>query len=249
MIWSKLFKKKTKLLSEAVDLSSLHTDLHSHLIPGIDDGSKSMEDSITLIRELWDLGYRKLITTPHIMADYYKNTPDIILSGLEDLRAELKKQGIAMEVEAAAEYMLDDGFMTKLEDGNLLTFGNKFILVELPYVEEPPNLGTIFFELQTNGYQVVLAHPERYNYWHQDFSKYQDLFDRNIFLQININSLTGWYSPESKVVVEKLIENGLVSFLGSDLHNQNYLQELKKSRFMPALAEVIGNPKILNSKL
>jgi tyrosine-protein phosphatase YwqE len=249
MIWSKLFKKKTKLLSEAVDLSSLHTDLHSHLIPGIDDGSKSMEDSITLIRELWDLGYRKLITTPHIMADYYKNTPDIILSGLEDLRAELKKQGIAMEVEAAAEYMLDDGFMTKLEDGNLLTFGNKFILVELPYVEEPPNLGTIFFELQTNGYQVVLAHPERYNYWHQDFSKYQDLFDRNIFLQININSLTGWYSPESKAVVEKLIENGLVSFLGSDLHNQNYLQELKKSRFMPALAEVIGNPKILNSKL
>jgi len=249
MIWSKLFKKKTKLLSEAVDLSSLYTDLHSHLIPGIDDGSKSMEDSITLIRELWDLGYRKLITTPHIMADYYKNTPDIILSGLEDLRAELKKQGIAMEVEAAAEYMLDDGFMTKLEEGNLLTFGNKFILVELPYVEEPPNLGTIFFELQTNGYQVVLAHPERYNYWHQDFSKYQDLFDRNIFLQININSLTGWYSPESKAVVEKLIENGLVSFLGSDLHNQNYLQELKKSRFMPALAEVIGNPKILNSKL
>jgi len=249
MIWSKIFKKKTKLLSEAVNLGSLHTDLHSHLIPGIDDGSKTMEDSISLIRELWDLGYRKLITTPHIMADYYKNTPDIILSGLQDLRAELKNQGIAMEVEAAAEYMLDDGFMSKLNEGNLLTFSNKFILVELPYVEEPPNLNAIFFELQTNGYQVVLAHPERYNYWHQDFSKYQDLFDRNIFLQININSLTGWYSPESKSIAEKLIENELVSFLGSDLHNQNYLNELKKSRFAPALAEIIGSSKILNSKL
>jgi len=249
MIWSKLFNKKPKLLDEAINLGKLHTDIHSHLVPGIDDGSKSMEDSITLIRELWDLGYRKLITTPHIMADYYKNTPEIILSGLDDLRAELKKQAIDMELEAAAEYMLDDGFMKKMEAGNLLTFSNKFILVELPYVEEPPNLSTIFFELQTRGYQVVLAHPERYNYWHNDFSKYQELFDRNIFLQININSLTGWYSLESKAIAEQLIEHKLVSFLGSDLHNQNYLQELKKSRFMPALAQIIDSPKILNNKL
>ncbi|RLD63936.1 MAG: capsular biosynthesis protein [Bacteroidetes bacterium] len=249
MIWSKIFSRKSKLLSEPVDLGILHTDLHSHLIPGIDDGSKTMKDSITLIRELWDLGYRKLITTPHIMNDYYKNTPEIILSGLDNLRAELTKQGIKMEIEAAAEYMLDDGFMDKLEAGDLLTFGNKFVLVEMSYIEEPPNLNSVFFELQTNGYQVILAHPERYNYWHHDFSKYQDLFDRNIYLQMNINSLTGWYSPESKNIAERLIENKLISFLGSDLHNQNYLRELKKSRYMPALAEIIGSAKILNSKL
>ncbi len=249
MIWSKIFSRKSKLLSEPVDLGILHTDLHSHLIPGIDDGSKTMKDSITLIRELWDLGYRKLITTPHIMNDYYKNTPEIILSGLDNLRAELTKQGIKMEIEAAAEYMLDDGFMDKLEAGDLLTFGNKFVLVEMSYIEEPPNLNAMFFELQTNGYQVVLAHPERYNYWHHDFSKYQDLFDRNVYLQMNINSLTGWYSPESKNIAERLIENKLISFLGSDLHNQNYLRELKKSRYMPALAEIIGSEKILNSKL
>ncbi len=249
MIWSKIFNRKSKLLSEPVDLGILHTDLHSHLIPGIDDGSKTMKDSITLIRELWDLGYRKLITTPHIMNDYYKNTPEIILSGLDNLHAELTKQGIKMEIEAAAEYMLDDGFMDKLEAGDLLTFGNKFVLVEMSYIEEPPNLNAMFFELQTNGYQVVLAHPERYNYWHHDFSKYQDLFDRNVYLQMNINSLTGWYSPESKNIAERLIENKLISFLGSDLHNQNYLRELKKSRYMPALAEIIGSAKILNSKL
>jgi tyrosine-protein phosphatase YwqE len=249
MIWSKIFNKKAKVLKEPVNLGALHTDLHSHLIPGIDDGSKTMEESITLIRELWDLGYRKLITTPHIMTDYYKNTPEIILSGLDNLRAELKKQGLEMEVEAAAEYMLDDGFMDKLEAGNLLTFGNKFVLVELSYVAEPPNLSTIFFELQTNGYQVVLAHPERYNYWHRNFDKYQDLFDRNIYLQMNINSLTGWYSAESKAIAERLLENNLISFLGSDLHNQNYLSELKKSRYMPALEAVISSNKIMNTKL
>lgn len=249
MIWSKLFNRKSKVLSEPVDLGILHTDLHSHLIPGIDDGSKTLEDSIMLIREMWNLGYRKLITTPHIMNDYYKNTPEIIMSGLATLRAELNRLEIKMEVEAAAEYMLDDGFMDKFKNGDLLTFGNNFILVELSYIAEPPNLDSIFFELQTNGYQVVLAHPERYNYWHHDFSKYQNLYDRNIYLQMNINSLTGWYSNESKVVAEKLLEHKLISFLGSDLHNQNYLNELKKSRHMPALAEAISNTKILNSKL
>jgi tyrosine-protein phosphatase YwqE len=249
MIWSNLFNKKRKQLAEPLNLGLLKTDLHSHLIPGIDDGSKSMDESVTLIKEMWDLGYRKLITTPHIMTDYYKNTPEIILSGLDSLRFELKQQGIEMEIEAAAEYMLDDGFMAKLEAGNLLTFGNKFILVELSYIAEPPNLSSIFFELQTNGYQIVLAHPERYNYWHNDFNKYQELFDTNIYLQMNINSLTGWYSSESKVIAEKLLEHDLISFLGSDLHNQNYLSELKKSRFMPALENAIISNKILNSKL
>jgi len=249
MIWSKLFKKKSALLEQPIDLGRLHTDLHSHLIPGIDDGAKTMEDSISLIKALKDMGYKKLITTPHIMTDYYKNTPDIINMGLESVRAELKRLEIEMEIEAAAEYMLDDGFMAKLEAGNLLTFGNKFVLVELSYIEEPPNLNSIFFELQTNGYQIVLAHPERYNYWHNDFSKYQDLFDRNIFLQMNINSLTGWYSHESKEIAERLLENNLISFLGSDMHNTNYLNELKRSRFMPSLEKAIASGKILNSKL
>jgi len=249
MIWSKIFKKKNKKLAEPLNLAVLKTDLHSHLIPGIDDGSKSMEESITLIKEMWDLGYRKLITTPHIMNDYYKNDPDIILSGLANLKLELKRQGVDMELEAAAEYMLDDGFMQKLEAGNLLSFGNKYILVELSYIAEPPNLNTIFFELQTRGYQIVLAHPERYTYWHHNFEKYQELYDRSIYLQMNINSLTGWYSVESKHIAEKLLEHNMISFLGSDLHNQNYLRELQNARFMPALERAITNPKILNNKL
>jgi len=249
MIWSKLFNKKSKHLQQPVDLALLYTDLHSHLIPGIDDGSKSMDDSIRLIKEMKGLGYKKLITTPHIMADYYKNTPEIILQGLNDVRAELKRQGVEIALEAAAEYMLDDGFMSKLEKGDLLTFNNNYILVELPYIEEPPNFSSILFELQTRGFQVVLAHPERYNYWHDDFSRYQDLFDRNVFLQMNINSLTGWYSHESKDIAEKLIDNKLIRFLGSDLHNTNYLNELKSSRYMPKLLEAIENGMILNSKL
>jgi tyrosine-protein phosphatase YwqE len=246
---AKLFGRSPKHLKEPVNLGNLHTDLHSHLIPGIDDGSKTMEESIELIREMQALGYRKLITTPHIMADYYRNTPEIIREGLERLRAELKAQQIEIELEAAAEYMIDDGFMDKVESGDLLTFGNNHLLVELSYIEEHPNLNGIFFDVQTRGYQIVLAHPERYRYWHNDFQKYRDLHDRNILLQMNINSLTGWYSPESKKIAERLLAENLISFLGSDLHNQNYLNELKKSRFMPALEGAIEKTKILNKHL
>ena len=244
-----IFRKTPRELKEPVDFGVLHTDLHSHLIPGIDDGSKSMEESIALIRELYSMGYRKLITTPHIMADYYRNTPEIIQSGLDELRAEMQRQQIDMEIEAAAEYMIDDGFMDKVEAGNLLTFGNKFLLVELSYIEEHPNLQGIFFEVQTRGYQIILAHPERYRYWHRHFNKYRELNERNIFLQMNINSLTGWYSVESKRIAERLLSENLISFLGSDLHNEHYLQELKKSRYLPVLKEVISSSKILNSRL
>jgi len=192
------------------DFSQIGVDMHSHLVPGIDDGSKSMEESVELIRALKELGYKKLITTPHIMADRYKNTPEIILSGIEKLKKTLKNHKIDMEIEAAAEYLIDDLFPEKMKEGNLLTMGDNYILVELSYFTEPPNLNNVFFELQTNGYNIILAHPERYIYWHDKPKKYQDLYDRGIFLQLNINSLTGWYSKESMRIAQKLIDNKLL---------------------------------------
>lgn len=249
MNWKNIFKKNKNILKEPLDLGLLHTDIHSHLIPGIDDGSKSMEESIHLIREMVGLGYKKLITTPHIMNDYYKNNPEIILGGLDKIRNQLVIENIDIEIEAASEYMLDDGFEAKLKSGKLLTFGDNYVLVEMSYIAEFPNLSAILFELQMEGYKVVLAHPERYNYWHNSFDKYQELTDRNVYLQMNINSLTGWYSESSKQIAEKLLAENMISFLGSDLHNENYLNELKNSRLQPILESALRNSKILNSSL
>ena len=242
-------KKKHILLTEPLDLGFLNTDIHSHLIPGIDDGAKNMEESIALIEQMSKLGYKKLITTPHIMNDYYKNTPENILSGLELVRKEIANRGIDIQIDAAAEYMLDDGFETKMKAGDLLTFGNKYILLEMSYMTEYPRLAEVLFGLQTDGYKVVLAHPERYTYWHHDFEKYINLKDRGVFLQLNINSLTGWYSYGSKVIANKLINSNMVDFLGSDLHNDKYLEELTKSRLEPALKKAFESSKILNSSL
>lgn len=232
-----------------IDMSEIGVDMHSHLIPGIDDGSKSMEESIELIRELKEMGYRKLITTPHIQHDRFKNTPEIINKGLEILKKELIKNNINIEVEAAAEYLIDDGFAEKIRSGKLLTFGNNFILVELSYYSEPFNLKNIFFDLQTSGYKVILAHPERYVYWHNNIDVYEELFDRGLYLQLNINSLTGWYSMESKNVAEKLIDKKLIRFLGSDTHNHTYLNELKRSTTKTYLRKAIETNNIINNKL
>lgn len=236
-------------LKEPVNLGLLKVDMHSHLIPGIDDGAKTLSDSLELIRELKGFGYSKIITTPHVQLDRYKNTPEIIKSGLDLLKAEIASQSIDIDIEVAAEYLVDDGFLEILRNKKLMTFGNNYVLVELSYFSEPWNLKNVIFECQTEGYNLILAHPERYSYWYNDFSKVQDIYDRGVFLQMNINSLTGWYSPQSKKMAEKLVDANLIKFLGTDTHNPVYLNELHKSTYLPYLKKVMESGKILNHTL
>ncbi len=240
---------KPKKLKHPVDLSGLITDMHSHLIPGIDDGSPDMETSLTLIREMKALGYRKLITTPHISSDIYPNTPEIIKKGVNLLNEKLREENIRMTIEAAAEYMIDDGFEKLFEKGLLQTFSNNYLLVELPYYQAPPNLYELTFDLQIKGYRIMLAHPERYLFWFNDFKKFEDLKNRGVYFQMNINSLTGHFSKEVKKQAEKLIDADMIDFLGSDLHNLNYLQLLKNSLYEPYLEKIIRSGNIQNHLL
>ena len=157
------------------DFSSVRTDIHSHLIPGIDDGVQTIDDSLQLVRRMHAMGFTRLVTTPHIQSEFYKNTREIILSGLLKLQDAIDAENIPVQVEAAAEYLLDDGFEDKMNAGNLLSFSDKYILVELSYYNPHPNLKSFVFNLQVDGYKVILAHPERYTYWFSDFGKYVDL--------------------------------------------------------------------------
>ena len=231
------------------DFSAVGTDMHSHLIPGIDDGAKTMDDSLALIRRMHELGYKKLITTPHIQHDFYKNTPEIILGGLEKVRAALKAENIPVEIEAAAEYLLDDGFEELAEKGKLLSFSNKYILVELSYFNPNPNLNSIVFNLQIDGYKVILAHPERYSYWFDKFRKYEELKERGVFFQVNIVSLAGFYQAACKKTAEMLIERGMIDLVGSDMHNMKYMESLEKSLMEKPLARLAASGKLLNSSL
>ncbi len=246
-ILSKVFGgRKT---SYAFDFSSLVVDIHSHLIPCIDDGAQSYEESLSLIKQLKEKGFQKLITTPHVMNDTYRNTPVIIKEGLEKLKIQLKEAQIEIEIEAAAEYLVDDGLYKIVESDDILFFGDKYVLIELPFYNSPDNLKSIIFELQLSGYKIVLAHPERYAYWFNDFAQYDDLKNRGVFFQLNINSLSSFYSPAVKKIAEKLINLKMIDFLGSDTHARNYIDALEEASHEKILSKALLNCNLLNKTL
>ena len=235
--------------NEAADLSVLKTDIHSHLIPGIDEGAKSIEDSMAMITEFYNLGYRKLITSPHIMSDFYRNKNETILNGLEIVRNAIKEAKIDITIDAVAEYYLDADFEYKLDSEKLLTFGNNYLLFEISYMNPPDNLNAIVFKMQTMGYKPVMAHPERYNFWHKDFDKYLDLHDKGILLQMNINSLTGYYSIPTKKIAEQMIKKGIIALLGSDCHHLGHIKSLQNVVYEKSLHTLLESGKLLNNTL
>ncbi|MBD3626809.1 CpsB/CapC family capsule biosynthesis tyrosine phosphatase [Cyclobacterium sp.] len=215
---------------QKLDLTWMQADMHSHLIPGIDDGAQTMDESLVLIGRLASFGLKKLIITPHIMSEFFRNTPEIITDGLNDLKKATASAGINIELEAAAEYYLDEIFFEKVEKNeHLLSFGeNKMLLLETGFMSKPHILLETFFRLEMAGYQPVFAHPERYIYLHQEKDTLEALADRNIPFQLNLLSLTGYYSKGVKKFAEKIIDMGLVKLVGTDCHNEKYLDALEK---------------------
>ena len=238
-------KKKEKLHS--IDFSIIKTDMHSHLIPGIDDGAPDLSSSIILIKELVSLGFKKIITTPHIMSDIYRNSPENISHGLQELKKEIVKQEIQVEIEAAAEYYIDFEFEQKINDKNLLTFGDNFILIELSFSQAPQNLFEIIFKLQLEGYKVVLAHPERYGFYNKE--NYEELINRGVLFQINLLSLIGYYSSQIQLKAEELIANNQVSFVGSDCHNMRHAQLYIECQNKKSWHDLVNSGKLLNYNL
>lgn len=202
--------------------------MHSHLLPALDDGVRNHEEAIDLIRSFYDIGYRKLITTPHINSDYYRNEPDTIRHTLKELKDLVAKENIPISIEAAAEYYLDEELMKKVgAREHLLTFGQSYILFETNFLNEPYQLQDFIFQVITQGYKPILAHPERYGY--MTMEKAEELHDRGALLQINIPSILGYYSRPIQRLAIKFIEQGWVDFLGSDCHNHHYMQLLKEA--------------------
>ena len=232
-----------------IDLSFLGTDIHSHYIPHVDDGSNSFEESLILIKEMKALGYKKLITTPHIQTEFFKNNSQIILNGLSELRKKVQLAEIEIEIEAAAEYLIDDGFEKLIEKEKLMTFSDNYLLVELSYFIPYPNLFEVLFNLQLSGYKVVLAHPERYTYWFNQLQKYEELKDRGILFQLNINSLAGYYDPIVQKTAEKLIKMKYYDLAGSDMHNTNYLNGFKEAIKTKAFETLVNTNPLINNKL
>lgn len=241
-----IFKKKNAYVDNGY--FPINTDMHSHILPGIDDGSPNVETSIELVKGLMALGLKQSIATPHIIGDLYRNNTETISTALSTLRHALAENKIEYKVNAAAEYMLDFYFLELLEKKiPLLTIKDNIILTEFSYAERPQKVEQILFSIITEGYQPILAHPERYAYYHSDLKYYNHLADIGFQLQVNLLSLTGYYGPNVAKAANFIIKNNLVSYTGTDLHHSRHIAALQDTKNKAIFADVFKN-KTLNEE-
>jgi tyrosine-protein phosphatase YwqE len=222
--------------------SWLKQDIHSHILPGIDDGSPDIETSIQLFRSLSDAGINKFICTPHIIGDMYHNNSQTITDALSRLQKAVSQNGMAVEISAAAEYMMDDHFMELLRKKEpLLTLTKNYILTELSYSTAPQKLEQISFEIHINNYQPLMAHPERYPYYHKNYNAYYRMKELGFLLQVNLLSLTGYYGNTVAKAAKYILENNLADFVGTDLHHFTHLQVLTDTKSIKIFEKYLGD--------
>ncbi len=244
------FFSKSKPALGKVDLGVLKTDMHSHLLPGIDDGSTDIETSLKLIKGMTQLGYTKLVTTPHIMWDMYKNTSEIILQKLELVREAVKSEGLNVEIHAAAEYFLDDYTAGLIKNNTpLLTISGNMVLVEFSMAYRTHGLKDILFDMQMQNYQPVIAHPERYIYLDQNKEFYEELKDIGCLFQLNLLSLGGYYGKSVQELAQYLIKKGHYDLIGTDLHHDRHLDALHNPVIATPLMKLLDSGKIKNLEL
>ena len=220
------FFNKKKFL---VDYLDGFIDIHNHILPGIDDGAKTVDDSIALIRSFSEFGVKHFVATPHIMSNYYPNTRETIGASLTELKNALLQNGLKdVSVEASAEHMIDDNFENLLENEGIMPLKKDYLLVEMSYLQPPINFEEAIIKTASKRFFPILAHPERYGFLHHRKKRYQEYKDNGILFQMNLLSLSEYYGKEVPKVAVELLENGLIDFVASDVHNMTQLNALKK---------------------
>jgi tyrosine-protein phosphatase YwqE len=230
-------------LFEAVEI-----DIHSHVLPNIDDGSPDMQTSVQLIREMIDLGFRSIIATPHI-SELYPNENTTIENTLIQLKKQLKREQLDIDINIAAEYMINDVFEQKILSGErLLTLPNNHILVELSHISEPVNLYKVIAMLVERGYTPILAHPERYRYYNNNLAQFQRLINCGCHLQVNALSLDGYYGRMVSDCAWALLNNYMIEFIGTDIHHAKHI-DMFKHNISPKSQHIFNNYPFQNKKL
>lgn len=228
------------------DFSAIATDMHSHLIPGVDDGAKDTEDSLQLIKGLSELGFTKLFTTPHTLQDIHPNTSETLKKGHALLDGKLP-HGITLDL--SSEYYLDEQFNEQLTNNQLMPLPGNRLLVEFSQISRPHDLEEVIFDLGIKGYQVILAHPERYLFFHRNFNYYTRLKEMGIEFQVNAMSLTEHYGKGIKLIAEKLVDKGMIDFIGTDIHHVRHLDVLKKVPESKYYAKLVDSGLLKNKDL
>jgi len=251
-LFSFFSKKKNEKKAHNIDVSLVKTDIHAHLLPALDDGSPDMEESVKMIEGMKVLGYEKLICTPHVMHGYYQNSSEIILKTFKELKQAVAEKGIDIQLEVSAEYNFDRELLKRLDDDDIISFGNddyQYLLFELSYFNEPMGLDNLIVKIKEKDYIPVLAHPERYPYFSGSREKYSALQSKGVLFQMNINSLSGLYPGGAKPTAEWLIEQGMVQFIASDAHRTEHVELLNESLKFECLHSLAESGQLMNPQV
>lgn len=249
---SKLFEKKVKNSDSskyANKLAFLGIDMHNHFLPSIDDGSKSVEDSLELIKGMQKLGLNRFICTPHIMQGVYENTTHTIEEAKARLNHYLNQNNNTATIFGAAEHMIDDGLQELVKQNDLRVMPGGYVLIEMSYLAESSALFQTIYDIQNLGYKPILAHPERYNYYHLDFDQYRKIKNTGCFFQLNLLSLSRYYGVHVKSTALTLLKSGMYDFVGSDVHHTKHLKALQEVVAKYPIEDMLKHCTILNKEL
>lgn len=238
----KFFKKRNKI----TDISWLGIDMHSHILPGIDDGSPDVATSLRFVKSLEGLGFSHSIATPHIFKELYPNNFETISAAKQSLQSAIDDAGISFKLESAAEYMVDQDFDL---NSKLCAIQDKFLLIEMSYLNESPNIVQQIFNIEIKGYKPILAHPERYIFYFKDQSKLKLFKEKGCMFQLNLLSIVGYYGKEVKQLADYLLKEKMYDLAGTDLHHDKHLTTLTNAVESGKLHELVGDYPFRNKEL
>ncbi|MBD9158462.1 MAG: hypothetical protein EGQ16_04800 [Clostridiales bacterium] len=219
-------------------------DVHSHILPNIDDGSRSIDETFNLIKEAKEAGFEGIICTSHYMENYYETDRPEREVWINAIHENLKNKNIEMNLYLGNEIYMSDNIIKLLEDGKATTMNDtSYVLFELPLNVEPMNLYDMVYEMQQYKIVPILAHPERYSFVQTDPELIYDLIDKGVLMQANYGSIVGQYGKKAQMIVQKFLENNMIHMLGTDAHRQNTIYP-KIPEILVELKSLIGEEKL-----
>jgi tyrosine-protein phosphatase YwqE len=249
-IFSHLFRKEMPVEGpKPLEFNRIACDMHSHFLPAVDDGSQSMDESLALLHKMQELGYKKCITTPHIKMDFYPNSEERLKTVHGELLAQMEAVGLTIRLELGAEYFLDDTFLERIEQQELLCFGKqRYVLMEFSFTTPPVFESEAFQRVLDKGYTPILAHFERYIYFHGSMEAAEKYRQLGVNIQMNLLSLTGHYGLEIRKQAERMVDDCMFDFVGTDAHRMQHLQTLEENVQLPYFRE-LGQRLVKNQGL
>ena len=230
----------------------LGTDMHCHLVPGVDDGSKSTDETLACLQDMREVGFNKVICTPHFQFPRFPNEENDIKHLYDLLNKDVRKsteiEGLEL-VGCGGEYRIDSGFNDRMEKNRFLLGGGKYLLVELSLHQQIVGIEETLFNLQMKNYEIILAHPERYPYFSSQSSHYTRFKEMGIYFQVNILSMSGFYGELPRRKAYEMLDAGMVEFLGTDTHNTLYTQALMDATHDRKIEKYLATHKFLNSQI